>query len=125
MGLYRGISLPVVYETCRMLGKIECNLRTYAVEAIQPLPPFQPPPSNEQALRKAAEELEASFLAEMLKSAGLGQTSDSFGGGAGEDQFSSFLVREQALAMVRAGGIGLSESIFESLKEKENVSKNT
>lgn len=71
-------------------------------------------------LRQAAEQLEATFLAEMLKSAGLGQSRDQYGGGAGEDQFSSFLVQEQAAAMVRAGGIGLSESLYEALKEKED-----
>lgn len=76
--------------------------------------------SRDTALRDAAQRLEATFLAEMLKSAGLGQTSSSFGGGAGEDQFASFLVQEQALQMVRAGGIGLSESIYEALKEREN-----
>jgi len=56
----------------------------------------------------------------MLKAAGLGETRQSFGGGAGEDQFGSLLVQEQALQMVRAGGIGLSEALFETLKEQEN-----
>ncbi len=73
---------------------------------------------KEAALRQAAEELEATFLAEMLKTAGLGEARGPFGGGAGEEQFSSMLVDEQARAMVRAGGIGLSEMIFESLKER-------
>lgn len=76
--------------------------------------------SKDKSLRQAAEKIEASFLAEMLKSAGLGQTSSQFGGGAGEDQFSSFLVQEQAMQMVKAGGIGLAESIFQSLKERDN-----
>lgn len=67
-------------------------------------------------LRAVADQLEASFLAEMLKSAGLGKSRDSFGGGAGEDQFSSFLVQAQAEKMVAAGGIGLSESLFNALK---------
>jgi flagellar protein FlgJ len=57
----------------------------------------------------------------MLQAAGLGTARDSFGGGAGEDQFASFLVQEHAMAMVRAGGIGLSEQIYEALKERENV----
>lgn len=75
---------------------------------------------KDKVLMDAAQKLEASFLAEMLKAAGLGQTSESFGGGAGEDQFASFLVQEQALQMVKAGGIGLSESIYETLKERQN-----
>jgi len=80
----------------------------------------QPLSPQDRALRTAAEKIEASFLAEMLKSAGLGKTSSEFGGGAGEDQFASFLVQEQAMLMVKTGGIGLAESIYESLKEKQN-----
>jgi Rod binding domain-containing protein len=77
------------------------------------------PMDRNTALRAAANELEATFLAEMLKSAGFGQSRDSFGGGSGEDQFASFLVLEQAKAMVEAGGIGLSESLFNALKEHQ------
>lgn len=80
-----------------------------------------PPAPKDKALMDAAQKLEATFLAEMLKSAGLGQSSESFGGGAGEDQFASFLVQEQALQMVKAGGIGLSESIYETLKERQDA----
>ncbi|MDA5095106.1 rod-binding protein [Aliiroseovarius sp. KMU-50] len=75
---------------------------------------------QEDALRQAAKNLEATFLAEMLKVAGVGKSRESFGGGAGEDQFSSFLVQAQAKEMVNAGGIGLAESLFEALKERSN-----
>ncbi|MEM9966512.1 MAG: rod-binding protein [Pseudomonadota bacterium] len=75
---------------------------------------------TESALRAAAEKLEASFITEMLKAAGMGKTSTVFGGGAGEDQFASFLVQEHAKAMVQAGGIGLSQSIYEALKERRD-----
>ncbi|MBW6416211.1 rod-binding protein [Celeribacter sp. PS-C1] len=74
----------------------------------------------EEQMQEAADKLEAAFLAEMLKSAGFGQTPETFGGGSGEDQFSSFLVQAQAEKMVEAGGIGLSEQIFNTLKEKSN-----
>ncbi|MEO1637947.1 MAG: rod-binding protein [Pseudomonadota bacterium] len=72
--------------------------------------------SNDAQLREAAKKLEATFLAEMLKSAGLGAQQSSFGGGAGEEQFQSFLRDAQAEAMVEAGGIGLAEALFEALK---------
>ncbi len=71
-----------------------------------------------QKLKAASVALEATFLAEMLKSAGLGQARDSFGGGAGEDQFASFLVQQQAQQMAQAGGIGLSEVLFNAMMEK-------
>ena len=76
--------------------------------------------AKDHALRTAAQKMEASFLSEMLKSAGLGKTRGAFSGGAGEDQFASFLVQEHAMMMVRTGGIGLAEALFESLKEKRN-----
>lgn len=81
-------------------------------------PPKAMGPDN--ALRQAAQELEANFLAEMLKSAGIGKTPEGFGGGAGEDQFASFMRMEQARVMASNGGIGLAESIFDALKERMN-----
>ena len=92
---------------------------------MNPLSSPLPPPviattsGSDMALRKAATDLEASFLAEMLRFAGLSKTSDSFGGGAGEDQFSSFMVRAQAEQIAQAGGVGLAEAFFNALKEKQ------
>lgn len=74
--------------------------------------------AGDAPLRAAARALEAQFLAEMLKSAGLGEARESFGGGIGEEQFASFLRGEQAEAMARNGGIGLAESIFEAMKRR-------
>lgn len=74
------------------------------------------PPKDEHAMRKAAERLEATFLGEMLKPMGAERTGGEFGGGVGEEQFSSFLLHEEAEEMVRAGGIGLAESIFQAMK---------
>lgn len=82
-------------------------------------PPFKPL-SHDAELRRVAEQLEASFLSEMLKEAGLGKPSETFGGGAGEDQFASFLRQAQADEIVKVGGIGLAESLYEALKENEN-----
>ncbi|SLN13815.1 Rod binding protein [Aquimixticola soesokkakensis] len=79
-----------------------------------------PAKRDDAALMGVARKLEASFLSEMLKSSGLGKTPDSFGGGEGEDQFSSFLREAQAEKMVESGGIGLAEHIFESLKGRNN-----
>lgn len=97
------------------------------MNTIPPMPPPATPPiiapqlpPRDAALLEAAQNLEAAFLAEMLQSAGLGKTSEAFGGGAGEDQFSSFLIQEQAKHIVQSGGIGLAQSLFEALKEQEN-----
>ena len=85
-----------------------------------PVPSPAPlPPAREAALRDAAQALEAGFLAEMLKHAGLGRTPEAMGGGAGEDAFASLLAREQAEALAEAGGIGLARSIYEALARAE------
>ena len=79
------------------------------------------PLTDEARLRAAAESLEAGFLSEMLKSAGIGATPSAFGGGAGEDHFSSFLRDAQAQQMVAAGGLGLAESLFEAMMVRRDA----
>lgn len=71
------------------------------------------------AMQAAAKEFEAVFLAEMLSHTSLADTSDSFGGGAGEDAFKSLLTREWATALTERGGIGLSETIYQALLTRE------
>ncbi|WP_374292612.1 rod-binding protein [Paenirhodobacter enshiensis] len=66
-------------------------------------------------LRDRANQLEAAFLSQMLATAGVGKVSETMGGGAGEEQFSSFLREAYAEKTVAAGGIGLAETIFQSL----------
>jgi peptidoglycan hydrolase FlgJ len=71
--------------------------------------------SREVQLRTKAQELETTFLSEMLSHAGMGKAQGSFGGGIGEDQFASFLRNAQATAMVDRGGLGLAEHFFQAL----------
>lgn len=85
--------------------------------AAQTLPP---PTPKDQALRKVSQDLEAAFLTQMMKPMGADESRKSMGGGIGEEQFSSFLVEAEAKAVVRAGGVGLAESIFASLKRTDH-----
>ncbi len=91
--------------------------------ATSALGPLQGPSKSktDDALRQVAIDLEATFLSEMLKHAGVGKTSETFGGGIGEDQFASFLRNAQADEIASRGGLGLAESIFNSLKERSNA----
>lgn len=68
--------------------------------------------------QEVAVALEASFLSEMLKFAGHGESRESFGGGKGEDAFTGLLVREQAALLADGGGIGLAEQIVESMMRR-------
>ncbi len=71
-------------------------------------------------IQRAAEALEASFLAEMLKFSGLGEQTNSFSGSAGEAQFASFHREALAQAIARRGGLGLAGMIAASLRERSH-----
>lgn len=92
------------------------------IQTIQPTgqPARSQTETREGQLMAVAQSLEAAFLSEMLKSAGVGETPQDFGGGAGEDQFASFLRDEQAKQMVQAGGIGLAQSMFDAMIAKSH-----
>ena len=68
-------------------------------------------------IEKMNEGLERKFTL-VSAPAGFGKTRSAFGGGEGEDHFSSFLVAEHAKKLVDNGGIGLSEHIFNALKDQ-------
>lgn len=77
-------------------------------------------PTDPARLFEVAQSLEATFLAEMLKSVRFAEQPSAFGGGAGEDQFASFMREEQAKRMTEAGGIGLAQALFEAMAEVQN-----
>lgn len=90
-----------------------------------PLPIFGPTPTSgdlptsEARLRAAARDLEAAFLAEMLKPMDVAATPDGWGGGIGEEQVATLRTRQLAQVMADHGGVGLAESIFKALKARE------
>jgi Rod binding domain-containing protein len=90
-----------------------------AAPAAQDASPREIDPAREAELRAAAVAFEASFLAEMLKHAGAGQSAPGFDGGAGEAAFAQELVAEQAKLMAENGGIGLAERLFEAMLARE------
>ena len=77
-------------------------------------------PRSAQLMQKA-QELETRFLSEMLAHTGLDAQTGAFNGGIGEDQFASFLREAQAKTMVDRGGLGLAQSIFQSLVRRDDT----
>lgn len=82
-----------------------------------------PPPtfaasSGEARLRVAAQDLEASFIAEMLRAAGAERSSGIEG--ESQSEFASFLLDARAREIARAGGLGLAETLFESLARRDD-----
>lgn len=80
------------------------------------------PAARLEELKETAQRLETTFMTEMLKAAGLGKPVGGLNGGLGEQQFASFRLEQQASAMVKAGGIGLTEALFQSLARSETQS---
>ena len=90
---------------------------------IDPIPPAGATPATQAdpaqrnpRMWQAAQAMEASFLAEMLKSAGLDAAPGGVAQGPGQDQFATFLLEAQAERIVQAGGLGLAESIYQAMQ---------
>ncbi|MGO4410453.1 MULTISPECIES: rod-binding protein [unclassified Brevundimonas] len=76
-----------------------------------------------EQMRETAEAFEASFLSQMLKPMFEGlQTDGPFGGGEGEATWRSFLIDAMAKQTVKAGGVGLADSVVsQMLKMQEQA----
>ena len=80
-----------------------------------------PDPDRYRLLHERAQQLESRFLSEMLRHIGTAAPQDLFGGGPGEDQFSSFLRDAYAEALARRGGIGLAPHFLRSLTGRSDA----
>lgn len=88
-----------------------------AVSPSMPTPAAAAAPSAETArMRETAERFEAAFLAQMLKPMFEGLSTDGpFGGGEAEGSWRSFMIDEMAKTTVRAGGIGLADTVVSEM----------
>jgi len=67
-------------------------------------------------MRRAAEEFEAIFLAQMMAPMFEGLDTDGLGGGGmGEEIFRPMLIERYADALSQAGGVGIADSIVREL----------
>jgi Rod binding domain-containing protein len=80
-----------------------------------------PTAANRDKIKETAQAFEASFISQMLKPMFEGLSTDGlFGGGQGEATWRSFMLDEMAKSTVKAGGIGLSNTVMaEMLKMQE------
>lgn len=79
------------------------------------------PTVNRDKIAETAKAFEATFISQMLKPMFEGLSTDGlFGGGQGEATWRSFMLDEMAKSTVKAGGIGLSNTVMaEMLKMQE------
>ena len=75
-----------------------------------------------QQARKVSEEFEAVFLSQMLQPMFANiEAEEPFGGGPGDEVWRSMQVDEIGKAMARAGGIGLSDSIYQQILKMQEA----
>lgn len=74
-------------------------------------------------MRKTTQDFEASFLSQMFKPMFEGlETDGPFGGGSAEETWRSFLLDAMARQTVKAGGVGLADTVMsEMLKMQEQT----
>ena len=78
--------------------------------------PMAAPNAETPRMRETAEKFEASFLSQMLKPMFEGiDTNGPFGGGEAEGTLRSFMIDEMAKQTVRAGGIGLADTVVSEM----------
>ncbi len=84
---------------------------------------LQAPMAGED-VRRAAEEFEAVFIAQMMAPMFEGlKTDELFGGGPCEDIYRSVLFEEYGKSIARAGGIGLSDAIQREILRLQEASQ--
>jgi len=83
--------------------------------------PAAPSAAQTARMRKTAEDFEATFLSQMMKPMFEGLSTDGpFGGGEAEGTWRSFMIDAIAKTTVKAGGIGLADTVMsEMLKMQE------
>lgn len=86
------------------------------------LPTAPTPQQGADEARRAAEEFESVFLAEMLAPMFEGLSTDGLGGGGmGEQMFRPMLVERYAESITRAGGVGIADSIVRELMRMQEA----
>jgi len=87
-------------------------------------PIAEPKTDMEISAKRAADEFEAVFISQMLKSMSVGIKSDGpFGGGQSEEIYRDFMNEQLGKTMSSQGGIGMSDAIYREILKNQEVSK--
>ena len=74
------------------------------------------------AARKAAEDFEGVFIAQMMEPMFQGLRTDGlFGGGNGEMIFRSLMIQEVGKEVASSGGIGISDSVYREMLRMQGL----
>ncbi len=83
----------------------------------------EPKTASEISAKKSADEFEAIFISQMLKSMTAGiETDGPFGGGQSEDIYRDFMNEQLGKTITTKGGIGISQAVYRELLKTQKVS---
>ena len=88
------------------------------VAPLERAPQSPPQAKKPDPLRQVAIEFEAVFISEMLKHSGVNKSSETMGGGFGEEAFASMLNDAYAKALADTGGFGLADKIYDAMRSR-------
>ncbi|HRW30465.1 MAG: rod-binding protein [Alphaproteobacteria bacterium] len=91
---------------------------------IKPAPHAEPKTPDEIKAKRAADEFEAIFISQMLKSMSIGVKTDGpFGGGQSEEIYRELMNEQMGKTISRQGGIGMSDEIYREILKSQEVGK--
>lgn len=91
---------------------------------IRPEPAGEPKTAREISAKRSADEFEAIFISQMLKSMSVGVKTDGpFGGGQSEEIYRDLMNEELGKTVTGKGGIGLSDAIYREILKNQEVLK--
>lgn len=77
---------------------------------------------QKEAAKKAAEDFEAVFIAQMMEPMFKGiRTDGPFGGGNGEMVFRSLMIQEVGKEIAGAGGIGIADGVYREMLKMQGL----
>ena len=96
------------------------ELFTMSVMPSASLAPAAPQAPISDEMRQAAQDFEASYIAQMLTFSGLGKALTT-GGGEDMSAFTSFYIQSFADDIAENGGFGLAEQFYDHMKKVSDV----
>jgi Rod binding domain-containing protein len=100
------------------------NLDAVAAGAAAKTVGARPPASRNERLRAQAQDFEVQFINSMFQQMYAGLEGDGpFGNSTGVGPWRSFMTEEYAKSFVKAGGIGIADSVYKSLLTLQEARK--
>lgn len=104
------------------LSQLQAGFITSSKNQIKPESIGEPKTAKELSAKRAADEFEAIFISQMLKSMSVGVKTDGmFGGGQSEEIYKDLMNEELGKVMTNKGGIGMSDAIYREILKNQEV----